>query len=311
MPRIIGIVNLKGGVGKTTTCANLGAALASNGLKVLLVDLDPQKSLTGWAGIDQWPTISNVLSGEVEPNQAIVYWQKGGCWILPAGPDLRLRETQLLSVSQREYILRNKLAMLPDYDYILIDCSPSYGLLTINVICASGEIIIPLQTEILALESTIPFFETLGEIKRRFYPELKIAGILPNMYDARTNLSKAILDQMHASEHLGPLLFKTVIRTNVKLAETPSLGYPVTRYTTSHGAEDYRALAEEIMTDLDREKVAAANRDKAESVNSVTVEDSEEGRPETTDQQQTADDLVMVREAETYGESTNPGPEAN
>ena len=255
MSRIIGIINLKGGVGKTTTCVNLGAALALYGLKVLLVDLDPQKSLTSWAGIDSWPTVGNVLTGEVDPNQTLVKWQKAKCWVMPAGRDLRLVENQLLSASQREYVLKSKLGNVSDFDYILIDSAPSYGLLTINAICASHEIIIPLQTEILALESTLPFFETLGEIKKRFHPDLKVAGILPNMYDARTNLSKSILDQMRVSEHLGPLMFKTVIRKNVKLAETPSLGYAITRYSASYGAEDYRALANEILTDEEKARI--------------------------------------------------------
>ena len=263
MARILGIVNLKGGVGKTTTSVNLGAALALYGFRVLLVDLDPQKSLSGWAGIDKWPTVSNILTGEVDPYQAIAKWGKTKCWVIPAGRDLRMVENQLLSVSQREYILKQKLQRFFDFDFIVIDSAPSAGLLTINAVCASHEIIIPLQTEILALESTIPFFETLGEIKKRFHPDLKIAGILANMYDARTNLSKAILDQMRASEHLGPLMFKTVIRKNVKLAETPSLGYPITRYSASYGAEDYQALAEELLNDADRAKIEAIKQAKA------------------------------------------------
>jgi len=271
MSRILGVVNLKGGVGKTTTCVNLGAALALFGFKVLLVDLDPQKSLTGWAGVDQWPTVSNALTGEVDPLQALVRWRKAKCWIMPAGMDLRLAETQLMATSQREYILKQKLQRLTDFDFIIIDSSPSYGLLTINAICASDEIIIPLQTEILALESTIPFFEALGEIKKRYHPDLKIAGILPNMYDSRTNLSKAILDQMRASEHLGPLMFKTFIRKNVKLAETPSLGYAVTRYTSSYGYEDYCALAQEILNDSDRAKMEAKKRN-SNSKNSTATQ---------------------------------------
>jgi chromosome partitioning protein len=273
MARIIGIVNLKGGVGKTTTCVNLGAALAQFGFKVLLVDLDPQKSLTGWAGLEQWPTISNILTGEVDPYQALLKWSKAKCWIVPAGRDLRRVENQLLSASQREYILRQKLERFFDFDFILIDSAPSAGLLTINAICASHEVIIPLQTEILALESTIPFFETLGEIKKRFHTELKIAGILPNMFDARTNLSKSILDQMRASEHLGPLMFKTVIRKNVKLAETPSLGYAITRYSASHGAADYSALADEILNDKDRAKIEAMEMAKArDKDNALTLD---------------------------------------
>lgn len=255
MTRIIGVVNLKGGVGKTTTCVNLGAALALYGFRVLLVDLDPQKSLTSWAAIEQWPTVDDVLTGEVDPYKAITKWNKAKCWVMPAGRELRRVENQLLAMTEREYVLRNKLNRVFDFDFIVIDTAPSSGLLTINAICAAQEIIIPLQTEILALESTIPFFEALGEIKKRFHPDLKIAGILPNMYDSRTNLSKTILDQMRASEHLGPLMFKTTIRKNVKVAETPSLGYAVTRYSASYGSEDYKKLAEEILTDDDRNKI--------------------------------------------------------
>ena len=255
MTRTIGIVNLKGGVGKTTTTVNLGAALALKGFKVLLIDMDPQKSLTGWSGIEHRPNLDDALPGNDGLSNAIVRWDKTRCWLLPAGQELRHVETELLSSNNREYILKEKLQTLTDFDFILIDSSPSYGLLTINTICASDEIIIPQQTEILALESTIPFFETLGEIKRKFHPKLKIAGILPNMFDSRTNLSKFILDQMKASEHLGPLMFNTVIRKNVKLAETPSLGCAVTRYSSAYGSEDYRSLAEEILTDDDRAKI--------------------------------------------------------
>ncbi len=256
MTRTIGIVNLKGGVGKTTTTVNLGSALAILGFEVLLVDMDPQQSLTGWAGLEHQPNVDNVLSCKAEISQAIVKWEKTGCWALPAGRDLRLVETELLSFDRREYILKDKLQTLSGFDFILIDSSPSYGLLTINTICASSEIIIPLQTEILALESTLPFFETLGEIKKKYHPQLKIAGILPSMFDSRTNLSKSILDQMRASEHLGPLMFRTLIRKNVKLAETPSFGCAVTRYSTAHGSEDYKSLADEILNESDRAKIA-------------------------------------------------------
>lgn len=276
MARIIGIINLKGGVGKTTTCVNLGAALALFGLKVLLIDLDPQKSLTSWAGIDHWPTVGNVLTGEVDPNQTLVKWQKAKCWVMPAGRDLRLVENQMLSISQREYVLHNRLTNVADFDFILIDSAPSYGLLTINAICSSQEIIIPLQTEILALESTLPFFETLGEIKKRYHPDLKIAGILPNMYDARTNLSKSILDQMRVSEHLGPLMFKTVIRKNVKLAETPSLGYAITRYSASYGAEDYRSLANEILTDEEKARINLMQQNPDYLKEQADLEDDEQ-----------------------------------
>ena len=300
MARILGVVNLKGGVGKTTTCVNLGAALSLFGFKVLLVDLDPQKSLTSWAALEQWPTISNVLTGEVDPYKAISKWSKVKCWVMPAGRDLRRVENQLLSVSEREYVLRQKLARFFDFDFILIDSAPSAGLLTINAICASNELIIPLQTEILALESTIPFFETLGDIKKRYHPDLKIAGILPNMYDSRTNLSKAILDQMRASEHLGPLMFKTIIRKNVKLAETPSLGYAITRYSASYGSEDYRLLAEEILTEEEKERVEAKKRAKA-AVKSGSLALDDDDNAEDDDQAGDGDEVAVP-----YGEDDYP-----
>ncbi len=277
MTRIIGVVNLKGGVGKTTTCVNLGAALALYGFKVLLVDLDPQKSLTSWAAIEQWPTICNVLTGEVDPYKAITRWDKAKCWVMPAGRELRRVETQLLTMTDREYVLRHKLNRFFDFDFILIDTAPSSGLLTINSICAAQELVIPLQTEILALESTIPFFETLGDIKKHFHPDLKIAGILPNMYDSRTNLSKSILDQMRASEHLGPLMFKTTIRKNVKLAETPSLGCAVTRYSASYGSEDFKLLAEEILNETDRVKIETLQQSrKTPGMQSLGLDETQE-----------------------------------
>jgi chromosome partitioning protein len=247
MTRIIGIVNLKGGVGKTTTCVNLGAAIALRGARVLLIDLDPQKSLSTWAGVDDWPSVGEVLNDEALIERAIVRWDRTNCWVLPAGHDLRVKADQLINRDRREYLLKDKLDRLVGFDFVLIDSAPSYELLTINAICASTEIIVPLQTEILALESTIPFFETLGEIKSKFHPKLKIAGILPSMFDARTNLSKAILDQMRSSQHLGPLMFKTYVRKNIRLAETPAQGVAITKYATSNGAEDYRNLAKELL----------------------------------------------------------------
>lgn len=247
MTRVIGIVNLKGGVGKTTTCVNLGAAIAMRGARVLLIDLDPQKSLSTWAGVEDWPSVGEVLNDEVLMERAIVRWERTDCWVLPAGQDLRVKADTLINRENREYLLRDKLERLTGFDFVLIDSAPSYELLTINAICASTEIIVPLQTEILALESTIPFFETLGEIKSKFHPKLKIAGILPSMFDARTNLSKAILDQMRSSQHLGPLMFKTYIRKNIRLAETPAQGVAIMRYSTSNGAEDYRNLANELL----------------------------------------------------------------
>lgn len=266
MRKTIGIVNLKGGVGKTTTCVNLGAALAAHGLQVLLVDLDPQKSLTGWSGLESRLAVDDVLTGRAETPQAVAKWEKTGCWILPAGNNLRQIETELFSAERGQYVLRDKLETCDGYDYVLIDSSPSYGLLTINAICASEEVLIPLQTEILALESTVPFFQMLGEIKERFHPTLKIAGILSNMYDSRTNLSKAILEQMRASAHLGPLMFNTIIRKNVKLAETPSLGYAVTRYTTAYGAEDYNSLAAELLDRHNGSRIASQDVVAAEQI---------------------------------------------
>jgi chromosome partitioning protein len=247
MTRVIGIVNLKGGVGKTTTCVNLGAAISLRGARVLLIDLDPQKSLSTWAGVDDWPSVGEVLNDEVLLERAIVRWDRANCWVLPAGHDLRVKADLLINRERREYLLRDKLDRLAGFDFVLIDSAPSYELLTINAICASTEIIVPLQTEILALESTIPFFETLGEIKSKFHPKLKIAGILPSMFDARTNLSKAILDQMRSSQHLGPLMFKTFVRKNIRLAETPAQGVAITKYASSNGAEDYRNLANELL----------------------------------------------------------------
>ncbi|NLI16814.1 MAG: ParA family protein [candidate division Zixibacteria bacterium] len=247
MTRVIGIVNLKGGVGKTTTCVNLGAAIALRGARVLLIDLDPQKSLSTWAGVEEWPSVGEVLNDEVLLERAIVRWERAKCWVLPAGQDLRVKAGLFANRENREYLLKDKLDRLTGFDFVLIDSAPSYELLTINAICASTEIIVPLQTEILALESTIPFFETLGEIKSKYHPKLKIAGILPSMFDARTNLSKAILDQMRSSQHLGPLMFKTYIRKNIRLAETPAQGVAIMRYSTSNGAEDYRSLADELL----------------------------------------------------------------
>jgi chromosome partitioning protein len=250
MGKIISLANQKGGVGKTTTSINLAAALATEGKRVLLVDADPQANSSSGLGVDIQQlehTVYECLINEIDPHQAIYETQTKGLYIMPSHIDLVGAEIEMLNIEQRETILKRVLASVrAEYDYILIDCSPSLGLITINALTASDGIIIPVQCEFFALEGIAKLLNTVKIIKSNLNPSLRIAGFLLTMYDGRLRLSAQVHDEVR--RHFGDLVFDTVIARNVRLSEAPSHGMSVLEYDrSSKGAKNYRNLAKELI----------------------------------------------------------------
>ncbi len=243
--RIIAITNQKGGTGKTTTTINLGTALASLGKKVLLIDLDPQANLTYSFGIKSPNgTITEVLQGK-KTLQTILA-KKEGLSIVPSSVSLADLEISLVNKIGREKVLKQHLKGLKSFDYIFIDSPPSLSILTINALNAAQEVLIPLEMEILSLEGLTQLLNTINEVRRVLNKNLKIKGIIPCMYDARRRLSDEVLKEI--KKNFKEKIFKTVIRENVKIAEAPSFAKSILTYApSSHGAEDYRALAKEFI----------------------------------------------------------------
>ena len=249
--RVISLVNQKGGVGKTTTTINLGAGLLKAGKRVLLIDLDPQASLTYSLGIrpeldESLKTMYSVIKGTTELKDAIIT-HDNGLHIAPSHLDLSSMELELTSQAGRELILKEALRpVLKDYDYILIDCSPSLGILTLNALVASREVFIPLQTEYLAMQGMSKLMETLAIVKQRLNHDIEFTGIIGTMYDGRKTLPREVIETIRS--HFKDMLFKTLIRSNVSLAEAPSYGQDIISYRPdSYGAEDYQALAKEVI----------------------------------------------------------------
>ncbi len=250
--KVISITNQKGGVGKTTTTANLGAALAQRGKRVLVVDLDPQAHLTTSLGVKEYElekTIYEVFKGTVTINEALIdlAHPKGLFWLLPSSLSFSVADTEFSGEAGREYLLKEALQNLDQkFDYVLIDCPPSLGLLTINGFTAAEEVYIPLQTEFLAMHGMTQLLQVYNVVKRRVNPDLEITGIIGTMYDSRKKLNREVIEKIES--HFGDRLFKTLIRTNISLAEAPSFGQDIFTYRPdSAGAEDYAALAEEVL----------------------------------------------------------------
>ncbi|HEV2837613.1 MAG TPA: ParA family protein [Pyrinomonadaceae bacterium] len=250
MARIITVANQKGGVGKTTTAVNLAAIIASWGNRVLLVDADPQGNATSGTGVQRGSFRKSLYHSLVmdEPISAIALpTPVPALDIVPANKDLAGAEIELVEVEQREFRLKRALAPIEaNYDYIIIDCPPSLGLLTLNALTAAKSLLVPIQCEYYALEGVTELFDTLARIRRLHNPGLMIEGLLLTMYDERTNLSAAVAADLR--DFYGLQVFQTVIPRNVRLAEAPSYGKPIITYDShSKGAEAYSQLAREIV----------------------------------------------------------------
>ena len=248
--RSIALANQKGGVAKTTTTVNLGACLAELGKRVLLIDLDPQANLTSWMGIEQKgleKSIYNVLLGETKIEEVLKDSKVKGLWLVPSTVELAGAERALANEVGREIILKQKLSHLVEsYDYIFLDCPPSLGLITINALTTAREVFIPVETKILALNGLVTLVSTINLVKERLNPLLEVTGIIPCMYDGRTNLSREVVEQLRA--RFGPKVFNTAIRENIRLAECPISGLPIHLYAPgSPGAQDYMNLAKEVI----------------------------------------------------------------
>ena len=260
MGKTIAIANQKGGVGKTTTAINLSASLASNDLKILLIDSDPQGNATTGLGVDksvERPTIYEVLFSDVPVSTTIVKTDFEGLDIVPANRNLVAANLELVDLPNRETRLKTKLDEVREhYDYILIDCPPALDLLTLNALLAADSVLVPIQCEFFALEGISQLMDTVERIKESFSHNLKIEGILLTMYDDRTNLTKQVADDL--KEFFQDQVFKTVIPRSIRLAEAPSYGQPILQYDVrSKGSESYVKLAKELLENEQKSRTSA------------------------------------------------------
>lgn len=251
MGKIIAVANQKGGVGKTTTAINLSAALAMSGKKILLVDADPQGNATSGAGVVRATgrkSLYHALISKESVRELVVPTEIESLWVLPSDKNLAGIEIEFADLDDRANVLKSILHPIRDYfHYIIIDCPPSLGILTVNGLTAADSLLVPIQCEYFALEGVTELFETLARLKRELNPNLTIEGLLLTMYDERTNLSTAVAKDLR--DFYGPKVLKTVIPRNVRLAEAPSFGKPILLYDPkSRGAESYQELAKEILS---------------------------------------------------------------
>ena len=252
MGRIIAVANQKGGVGKTTTAINLSSCLAEKGKKVLAVDMDPQGNMTSGLGVDKNSvenTIYDLIIGESSIDEVLRKDIMKNLDIIPANIDLSAAEIELIDVEDKEYIVRNVIKDIKDnYDYIIIDCPPSLSMLTINAMTTATSVLVPIQCEYYALEleGLSQLIHTVDLVRDRLNPELEIEGVVFTMYDARTNLSLQVVENVKDNLHQN--IYKTIIPRNIRLAEAPSYGVPINEYDPkSAGSESYMRLAEEVI----------------------------------------------------------------
>lgn len=260
MTKILGVVNQKGGVGKTTTSVNLGAALSDKGMKVLLIDIDPQSNLTTHLGmmasedpesVDSSPpdgerTIYDVLKGSCDLKE-VIQERSDTLHVVPSSLLLSAADLELGGIVGRELVLKRAIQTVKDdYDCIVIDCPPALGLLSLNALAAVEQVIVPVQSEYLALHGVRQLLDTIDQVRAVYNPDLKVGGVLICMHDSRKRLARAVADTIH--NYFGDLVFDTIIRTNVSLAEAPASGQTIFEYAPkSSGASDYSELVEEVV----------------------------------------------------------------
>ena len=251
MGRIIAVANQKGGVGKTTTAINLSACLAALGKKVLAIDMDPQGNMTSGLGIEKTNlelTVYDLILGEAEIEQVICKETLENLDVLPTNIDLSAAEIELIGVEDKEFIIRTEVEKVRDnYDFVIIDCPPSLNTLTINAMTTADTVLVPIQCEYYALEGLSQLIHTIDLVSDRLNPNLEIEGVVFTMYDARTNLSLQVVENV--KDNLKQNVYKTIIPRNIRLAEAPSHGLPINLYDPkSAGAESYMMLAEEVIS---------------------------------------------------------------
>jgi len=251
MGRIIAIANQKGGVGKTTTAINLSACLAEAGQRVLAVDFDPQGNATSGLGLDKddvEKTVYELMLGECTLDECLITEVQENLDVLSSDVNLAGAEIELLNVEGKEFLLKTYLSEIQDeYDFIIIDCPPALSLLTINALTTADTVLVPIQCEYYALEGLSQILKTVELVKKKMNPDLELEGVVFTMYDARTNLSLEVVDNVKM--HLKENIYKTIIPRNVRLAEAPSHGMPINIYDSrSTGAESYRLLAAEVIS---------------------------------------------------------------
>ena len=250
MERIIAIANQKGGVGKTTTAINLAACLAEKQQKVLVIDLDPQGNMTSGLGIKKnklKQTVYDMILGNCTLEQCKTKSVMKNLFVIPSNVELAAAEMELIGVEKREFLLKSLVEPIKEeYDFIIIDCPPSLNILTVNAMTTANTILVPIQCEYYALEGLSQLMYTIGLVQKRLNPKLEIEGIVFTMYDARTNLSLQVVENV--KKNLHQRIYKSIIPRNVRLAEAPSHGLPVNLYDSrSAGAEGYRQLANEVI----------------------------------------------------------------